>query len=311
MAFDSIVNGLVSGITGNTNRGYILMHRPDKDPAAEEMKTKTKEEIAAERNAVTGGLSELASTLQNPAAAAGGAVSNALKSAGNSALSAMGKDSALTTAANEKDYIPVKIQFNPSSISFSGRGGRIRRESVGGFGENQFQQFDSPVETVLGMQLILDDTNNKDAFMMDAELPLLSEITSVGGLVQRMEQGVSALRGKEYSVQDATELFVAAMTQYYTRMVGFAWNKMIFWGELVGVSVQYTMFNKTGAPIRATVDLEIRQDKAVTGQKAYATEEQWETTFNNLFKENDGNNAFGIKNSKATNWLNGNFLNLG
>ena len=29
-----------------------------------------------------------------------------------------------------------------------------------------------------------------------------------------------------------------------------------------------------------------------------------------MFKANAGNNSFGIKNSNATNWLNGNFLNL-
>lgn len=302
MAFDSIVNGLVSGITGNTNRAYILMHRPETDPAQNK----------STKSSASNELSEIANGLQNPASSSQNKAIAALKSAGNSALSAMGTDSALTKTANAKNYIPVKVQFNPSSISFSGRGGMIRRESVGSYGENQYQQFDSPVETVLGMQLIFDDTNNKDAFMMDAELPLLSEITSVGGLVQRMEQGVSAIRGKEYSVQDATELFIAAMTQCYTRMVGFAWNKMVFWGELVGVRVQYTMFNKKGAPIRATVDIEIRQNQAaVTGENANKTETQLDKAFHDLFDENDGNNAFGIKNSKATNWLNGNFLNLG
>ena len=292
MAVDSIINGLVSGITGNTNRAYILMHEPSN--ATSGVKS-------------TSQLDGLADSLQ----------SNPYNSGAlGSALGAMGKDYRLTDAANASEFIPVQIQFNPSSISFHGMAGEIRRDSVGGYGENQFQQFDSPAETILGMQLIFDDTNNKDAFMMDAELPLLSEIASVGGLTQRIEQGVSALQGKEYSVQDATELFVAAMTKEYTRMVGFAWNKMIFWGELVSTSVQYTMFNKMGAPIRATVDIQIRQDQSVTvdpqkPKDPYKTEEQWNKAFDNLFDENAGNNAFGIKNSDATNWLNGNFLNLG
>ena len=162
----------------------------------------------------------------------------------------------------------------------------------------------------MSMELIFDDTNNKDAFMMDAELPLLSEITSVGGLTQRIEQGAAALTGKKYSVQDATELFIAAMAQNFTRLVGFAWNKLIFWGELVGVNVQYTMFNKEGAPIRARVGVQIRQDQAVGSGDPYATEKEWEKAFENLFQANTGNNAFGIGNSDSTNWLNGNFLNL-
>lgn len=273
------------------------MHRPDLDPAEED-----------EKKISTNGLDGLAASLQKYADSGSG---KKAVDALNAGLSAMGVDKNLTTQANLEDYIPVKIQFNPSSISFYGMGGKIRRESVGGYGENQFQQFDSPAETVLGMQLVFDDTNNKDAFMMDAELPLLSEITSVGGIVQRLEQGVSALRGKEYSVQDATELFIAAMTQSFTRMVGFAWNKMVFWGELVNANVQYTLFNKKGAPIRATVDIEIRQDQAVKGEASYETEDQWEKKFQEMFDKNAGNNAFGIKNSDATNWLNGNFFNLG
>ena len=83
-------------------------------------------------------------------------------------------------------------------------------------------------------------------------------------------------------------------------MVGFAWNKMIFWGELVGVNVQYTMFNKTGAPIRAKVTIQIRQDQAVNGEKPYKTEENWEKAFQAMFQENQTSNP-----------LNGNFLNLG
>jgi len=145
---------------------------------------------------------------------------------------------------------------------------------------------------------------------MDAEMPLLSEITSVGGLTQRLEQGVTALQGKKYSVQDSTELFIAAMAQNFTRLIGFAWNKMIFWGELVGINVQYTMFNKAGAPIRAKVAIQIRQDQAVGTEDAYATEKEWEKAFDKMFSANAGNNAFGIPNSNATNWLNGNFLNL-
>lgn len=287
MAVDSLVNGLVSGITGNTNRAYILIHRP-KDQSS--IPANPKQELSA-----------AASALQEADR------SGPLRAA----FQAMGNDTAVRNAANAQDFIPVKIQFNPSSISFRGMGGKIRRDSVGGFGENQFQQFDSPVETVLGMQLIFDDTNNKDAFMMDGEMSLLSDITSVGGIVQRLEQGVSALQGKEYSVQDVTELFVAAMTQTYTRMVGFVWNKMVFWGELVSTSIQYTMFNKKGAPIRATVDIQIRQDIPDPKEGQYKTEKKWNDAFDNLFDEDGGNNAFGIKNSKKTNWLNGNFLNLG
>lgn len=299
---NTILNGLGSGITGNINKGYILLHRPELNPAEEQ-------------KAADGGVAGL-SGLSGAAASLQDSVGNLAKQGrqmgvSGSAWNALGVDSGLTAVANNANYLPVQVQFNPSSISFQGMGGQIRRESVGGAGESQFQQFDTPSETVMSMELIFDDTNNKDAFMMDAELPLISEITSVGGLTQRIEQGVTALQGKKYSVQDTTELFVAAMVQNFTRLVGFAWNKMIFWGELVGVNAQYTMFNKAGAPIRSRVGIQIRQDQAVGNDDPYATETEWENAFEELFKAGTGNNGFGIGNSDATNWLNGNFLNLG
>lgn len=303
MAFgaSTVANGLVSGITGNINKAYILMHRPELNPANDDASGK------ASLGNLTG-LSGAAEKLQNGVSSIG-KQGRQLGVAG-SAFNALSVDSSLTKEANNEDYIPVQVQFNPASIMFQGMGGEIRRESVGGAGENQFQQFDTPSETTMSMELIFDDTNNKDAFMMDAEMPLLSEIASVGGLVQRIEQGATALAGKKYSVQDTTELFVAAMVQNFTRLVGFAWNKMIFWGELVGVNVQYTMFNKAGNPIRAKVAIQIRQDQAIGGDTPYKTEKNWEKAFEDMFKANSGNNGFGIKNSDSTNWLNGNFLNL-
>ena len=298
---NTILNGLTSGITGNINKAYILLHRPELDPAVDDMKG------TANLGELTG-LSAAAGKLQN--GVSGLASQGRQMGVSGFALNALSVDSSLAEAANNANYLPVQVQFNPSSISFQSMGGEIRRESVGGAGENQFQQFDTPSETTMSMELIFDDTNNKDAFMMDAELPLLSEITSVGGLTQRIEQGTAALTGKKYSVQDTTELFIAAMVQNFTRLVGFAWNKMVFWGELVGVNVQYTMFNKAGAPIRSKVTIQIRQDQAISGEEPYKTEKNWEKAFENMFEANSGNNGFGIKNSDSTNWLNGNFLNL-
>ena len=303
MAFgaNTVAQGLVSGFTGNINKAYILMHRPELMPGKDDMTGKKNLGGLTGLSAAAGRLQDSVDGIKKQGRQLG---------ASGSAFNALSMDSALMGEVNQENYILVPVQFNPSSIAFQGMGGEIRRESVGGLGENQFQQYDTPSETMLAMGLIFDDTNNKDAFMMDAEMPLLSEIASVGGLTQRIEQGVNAIRGKKYSVQDETELFIAAMVQNFTRLVGFAWNKMIFWGELVGVNVQYTMFNKAGAPIRAKVAIQIRQDQAIGTDTPYQTEKNWEKAFENMFKANSGNNAFGMENKDSTNWLNGNFLNL-
>ena len=176
MAFgaNTIGSGLTSGLTGNINKAYILMHQPDLDPT---------------RKADSSGSFGLEGAAQLLQTGVSDKKGRNLGISG-SGLNGLSVDSTLTAVANFADYIPVQVQFNPSSISFQGMGGEIRRESVGGAGENQFQQFDTPSETTLSMELIFDDTNNKDAFMMDGEMSALSDATSVGGLTQRIEQGV-------------------------------------------------------------------------------------------------------------------------
>lgn len=287
---NAITNGLVSGITGNINKGYILLHKPETNPAYEE-------EMGGQ-SGLSSGLAAMSAGLQGGV----GGLKNAGRNLGvsTSGINALGVDSTLMDIAGQNGYFPVQVQFNPSRISFQGMGGEIRRESVGGAGENQFQQFTTPSETVLGMELIFDDTNNKDAFMMDANLPVIGELTSPGNVMQRVQQGISGAKDG-YSVQDTTELFIGAMVLNYTRLVGFAWNKMIFWGELVGVSVKYTMFNKSGAPIRAIVSIQIRQDQMVGGNTPYETEKEWEKTFQEMFKAGK---------TSMLDKANGNLLNL-
>lgn len=277
---NSVVNGLVSGITGNINKAYMLMHNPRIDPTQED-EGRSKGNLGS-----LTGLAAAAEKLQDFYSKS--ADSGRLLGASGNGFHALSMDKSVMEMVNAAKYILVPVQFNPASISFQGMGGEIRRESVGGSGENQFQQFDTPSETTMSMELVFDDTNNKDAFLVDAELPLLSEIASVGGLTQRLEQVVTAAKGDTYSVQDTTELFVAAMVQNFTRLVGFAWNKMIFWGELVGVNLKYTMFNKAGAPIRARVGIQIRQDQAIGGDTPYKTEQAWEKAFQSMFEEKGG-----------------------
>lgn len=279
MAVTSYIGqGLASSLTGNVNKAYILMHEP---------KITTKDSLGASQS--LGSMTALPSVMSDMA--------SALDSAGNSlgVASVTGADKMITTAAKTAGYIAVRVQFNPSSISFTGQGGQIKRESVGGSGENQFQQVDIPSETVMTIELYFDDLNNMDAFMSDS-----LNVYTPGGVYQNIKAVAN------YSVRDISELFVAAMVQSYTRIVGFVWNKMTFWGEMVGANCQFTMFNKKGEPIRSKVTLQIRQDQAVSANgviNPYATEKQWIKAFNDMFKADTGKGLMGNEN-KASNLLN-------
>lgn len=272
---NSLINNFLSSVTGNTNKAYILLNKnPD---ASREDPT----------GAAASGLANLASTLQGVAEDAG---KNQL-----SFTSLSGMTNAIKGAVGDTaSYLPVQVQYNPNAISFSGKQGRIRRSGVGG--QDQFQQMDVPVETVMSVQLTFDDTNIKDAFMFEK-----LSVTNFGSIVQTAENVVGTIKGG-YSVQDLSEVFVGAMVRPSTRWVAFVWNKMIFWGELTGVQVKYTMFNPSGHPIRSNVSLRIRQD-AQPGKNPYATEKAWEKAFDQMFSTKYKTNGFNI-NNKVSNFIN-------
>jgi hypothetical protein len=71
---------------------------------------------------------------------------------------------------------------------------------------------------------------------------------------------------------------------------------MIFWGELTGANVKYTMFDPSGNPIRSKVTLTIRQDKSPENT-AYATEQDWDKAFKKMFSSKYMTNSFGLTNN--------------
>lgn len=273
---NSMVNNFLSSVTGNTNKAYILLN---KNPVLS-------------RNAsgeTIGNMANLASRLQETVEQAG---KNQLSFTSLSGM--VSGVSNATSALGTGSYLPMQVQYNPNAISFSGTQGRIRRSGVGG--QDQFQQLDVPVETVMSVELTFDDTNIKDAFMFEK-----LSVTNLGGIVQTVEDVRRMFKGG-YSVQDLSEVFVGAMVRPSTRWVAFVWNKMIFWGELTSVRVRYTMFNPSGSPIRSKVTLRIRQD-AQPGKNPYATEKTWEKAFDQMFKTKYKTNGFNVSN-KVSNFLN-------
>lgn len=270
---NNMVNNFLSSVTGNTNKAYILLNKnpdPSRDASGD----------------VISGMANLASRLQDT-------VEDTVKKVGKNQLSFTSL-SGMSSALGTGSYMPVQVQYNPNAISFSGTQGRIRRSGVGG--QDQFQQLDVPVETVMSVELTFDDTNIKDAFMFEK-----LSVTNLGGIVQTVEDVRRMFKGG-YSVQDLSEVFVGAMVRPSTRWVAFVWNKMIFWGELTSVRVRYTMFNPSGSPIRSKVTLRIRQD-AQPGKNPYATEKTWEKAFDQMFKTKYKTNGFNVSN-KVSNFLN-------
>ncbi len=273
---------LLDSINGKVETAYVLFRKYD----PEKWKNDAGEDIGGASSAMAG----LTSSISN----VGGAKNLAkLKDAAGPLMETESKAQDIIRD-NGQDYIPIKVQYNPSTLRITSRGGKRQgvQNTVGGSGEAAYMQIDDPSETTLSMDLILDDTNINDAFMGDAfNLGL-----SAGNIAHKI------LNVAEHSVVKYSELFVACMMRSYSRIIGFVWNKMAFWGELNFVEVTYTMFNNKGEPIRSKISIRLRQDMpadvAENGEVTeYASEQHWEKAFNSLFDSNfAANNDFGVKN---------------
>ncbi len=64
---------------------------------------------------------------------------------------------------------------------------------------------------------------------------------------------------RERKLYDRVNGLVQSLNSASTRKVEFCWNKFSFLGMVTGVQVEYTMFTYSGNPIRATIDLTLRQ----------------------------------------------------
>lgn len=272
MAMSQTTTNFLSSVTGNVNKAYLLLNnKPSKlgltPPArTESFQAQLANEALRRENGL---LRNAAASLQNASGLAG--------SSGNTSL--FGTSANVTAKANQAGFLPIQVQYNPSSISLESAAGTTIRQSVGGGGENTYQQMEMPEETVLRMELIFDDMNVKDAFMWD-NLRL-----SAGDMLQAGKSLAAAAKGG-CSVHTTVEALVGAVCCAQSRIVGVVWNKMYFWGELFSVNAEYTMFNRMGNPVRARVQIQIRQDEpGGRGNTASReTDQYWNNAYTNLFK---------------------------
>lgn len=62
-------------------------------------------------------------------------------------------------------------------------------------------------------------------------------------------------------VEKKTEVFIAAARNPMKRILSFNWDEIFFEGILESVTTEYTMFDATGNPQRANVDISIECGK--------------------------------------------------
>ncbi|MCR4705560.1 MAG: hypothetical protein K5641_05790 [Lachnospiraceae bacterium] len=163
-------------------------------------------------------------------------------------------DAAYYTSVGGASVKTFWLQFNPSELVMNAQGGgRVQKtsfsEKEGGTGL-QFGAADARID--MGVKFYFDSLSLDDAFWGDH---LSANATSVSGIAGK--QIKKRLGKKRLTVQQKVEGFTAALRSKYTRWVTFTWGSMQYTGLVNNVLAKYTMFDHSGEPVRAEVQLQI------------------------------------------------------
>ncbi|GEM_PF-3428168 len=340
MAFSNMMSNLGSSAKGMFTDGagakaVIFIPNPDKYLPDERGKTDPNKlaafnEIAQEfeneliqKSSEGMGFKDSMSAVGSGLKGAGSAVKNALSSKANfvaaaksakgaigDALAGGGKDpNKVGEVAKENDnFLRIPVQFNPASMRMDSVNGKIK--SMNNTGNNTAKLLNEQEysgRTKLSFELIFDDVDLSDAFMLQ-EVFDLNASKAVGKVANVWSHGQNF-----FSVRARMETFMTLLVSSITQHVIFHWGKMVFRGQVTGVSNTYNMFNTSGNPIRGTMRLEITQDDRKENQKdpdkqgdnfSYQNK-QWKDSFNKTFKEGKGGGT-----SMASKVFNNNILNI-
>ncbi len=211
-----------------------------------------------------------------------GAVTNQAKLAVESAkIKASEIETAVAMMAS--GFMPMNVQYNPTSLRMNTVAGTITQyKTMGDDTMNSVQNTDKKASTYLSVQLIFEDINNSDAF---GATTLSEGGASASNIADMAKSGIINTFSNGFSVKRQVEGLMSLLMMKRTRQVIFVWNNMFFHGELISVNINYTMFNKLGHPIKATVDLQIQQ---TNGNATFKSDlEYWNEVLNVAFQKAD------------------------
>lgn len=175
-------------------------------------------------------------------------------------------------------FVKFKVQYNPVSIRLNTLAGRQERKVKETEGLDGLKGYSVTGKTRMSFDLVFDDCDNMDAFM-------LNEITNLNA-TNALNKGLDVLQhwGSEHSVRQRMDAIMSLLCSMATQHVVFFWSGMMFRGQITDVSNRFTMFNKKGNPIRGEMHVEITQDNEVKTTFGY-NEKYWNKSFEACFKK--------------------------
>ena len=281
----SQMQNLGGSVTGNIVKAVLCIRSPDKLEDEAEVAPK---ELSKKEQAAIESVANLNTALMEKAEAS------------LAGAKASGFDD-LKGSAHDHGYICLEVQYNPNTIRLDTTAGR-QVNYRGEHADVDVQKYIAPASTTLSCELLFDDVNNMDAFMI-GDNPI------TGLSVSNVKNAISSAGKGKYSVQTQMEGLLSLLTISQARHVIFFWGDMCFRGEMTQVTTSYTMFNKKGYPVRGKVGIQIRQGDGTadaTGlEKLYSYDEKhWQKAFDATFTE-DGDSQ-----SDWRDYTNNGLLNL-
>lgn len=204
----------------------------------------------------------------------------------------------VTEDAEVEDFVKCVLQFNPETIRMDTLNGAVKSINTTGTDAKQLNEQNYTGRTKLSFDLIFDDVDLMDAFMLQ-EMADMNVSKMAGKAYDMYTHG-----GNTFSVRTRMEAFMGLLASSITQHVIFAWGKMVFRGQVTGVTNKYTMFNTSGNPIRGVMHLEITQDENKNDKFEY-DQVSLKKSFENTFKSGMGGGS-----SVASKLLNNNILNI-
>ncbi|MGN0343782.1 MAG: hypothetical protein ACI4EC_02355 [Lachnospiraceae bacterium] len=186
----------------------------------------------------------------------------------------------VTLRGSKKQF---QVQFNPGDLQIEGHGGgrmattafnNVDEEGRSTAGAIDFKPV--PVHINLSVKLLFDRMNPNECFLSAKTNIAPSEIAKSVVKTGLTAAGVN----KKMTVQQEVEGLIAALRSPYTRCITFNWGDMSYTGVLNRVSAQYTMFNSSGIPVRAVVQLSlVCADQTVSPNSLGEWQDDYEAAF--------------------------------
>ena len=175
------------------------------------------------------------------------------------------------SAINEEDAKKYRfeVQFNPAEITISGYAGE-RLPTQNFISDKRDRDQNNPqdankdpkppkpssrmaaADTRINMtfKVVFDKSDPWDSFYADKFT--LGQTSLATGAAKTIAKAAGK---KENSVQNEVEALHAAARNKYRRLAMFIWGDMCYEGKINSIDSEYTMFNVSGQPVRASVTI--------------------------------------------------------